>query len=49
MLYEIIAADDQISFSDENVAGAWGGALSILDAASTRPSARVPDRTSSTR
>jgi hypothetical protein len=49
MLYEIIAADDQISFSDETVAGALGVALSTLDAASTQPPARAPDRTSSTR
>ena len=49
MFYEIIAADDQISFSGETVFGAFGVALITLDAASTRPPARTPDRTSSTR
>jgi hypothetical protein len=49
MLYEIIAADDQISFSGETVSGAFGVGLSTLDAASTRPPARIPDRMSSTR
>ena len=43
MLYEIIAADDQISFSNDTV-------LNASDAASTRRSPpRAPDRPSSTR
>ena len=42
MLYEIIAADDQISFLNDTV-------LNASDAASTRPPARAPDRPSSTR
>ena len=50
MLYEIIAADDQISFSGETIlVGALSVALNALDAANTRPPARTPDRPSSTR
>ncbi len=49
MLYEIIAADDQISFSGETVSGAFGVALSTLDAVDTQPPAPTPDRMSSTR
>jgi len=42
MLYEIIAADDQISSSNDTV-------LDASDAASPRPPGRAPDRPSSTR
>jgi hypothetical protein len=42
MLYGIIAAVDQISFSND-------AELNILDAASSRPPARAPNGASSTR
>jgi hypothetical protein len=49
MFYEIIAADDQISFSGDTVSVAPSIALGALDAANTQPLARTPDRLSSTR
>ena len=56
MLYGI-AAVDQISFFNDAVLNAWElkasrlklSKLKLLDAASTQPPARAPDRPSSTR